>query len=601
MDGQRFDQLARTRAKGASRRRVLKGLAGGAMGGVCLGLRTHDAQAQCTWTGTFQTTFGGITMTLTETGGQVTGSYTFSDNGIPSSGTISGIVRTEFPGETILEGYWREAIEGGRLWFSMPLDSCAHFTGWYSSTDFAEEWISGWDGVRATAGGGVTVAGDGEVTIFANPDDSAVMSVTQGGQRATLFGPKDGEGLVEYISHALVDAPDGDPQKQVSLDFAPDGSLTRAAVASGDTMSFEWVSDTRVIVTYQSADGSQEVQFPFDPNEPVTDAMAVLAPVSAPPAVSDGGGRLFAAPGFVERISAVTAPDAALQAQPAAGESQGVLEVRCPGGALVQSVNVDGSYRRASDPPGQKFDLWFHRGPTRGVYTYTLPLKPAPLPLPPDDATAEKWANRLLFVIGGLCGLRTLGLLTGATTSAIICAKITVASGPFGGVSCALITASLHVICALNTALTAKNVFRWLDNYGNRIEVRAIATYTGRTGRQTAETTITAQIGQAIPHGLIVIQGDAGISWIVTEPWDPVPQNGYTIKVLTDCVPPGTQLTMQVVGTDNYAPAPTVVTLTESVTEGSLYVPGAEEGIKDTITATLTGPIYDSKTKDIVF
>jgi hypothetical protein len=58
---------------------------------------------------------------------------------------------------------------------------------------------------------------------------------------------------------------------------------------------------------------------------------------------------------------------------------------------------------------------------------------------------------------------------------------------------------------------------------------------------------------------------------------------------------------MQVVGTDNYAPAPTVVTLTESVTEGSLYVPGAEEGIKDTITATLTGPIYDSKTKDIVF
>jgi hypothetical protein len=43
------------------------------------------------------------------------------------------------------------------------------------------------------------------------------------------------------------------------------------------------------------------------------------------------------------------------------------------------------------------------------------------------------------------------------------------------------------------------------------------------------------------------------------------------------------------------------VTLTESVTEGTLFVPGAEQGIKDTITVTLSGAVSDTKTKDIVF
>ena len=49
MDGQRFDDLTRTLTHGASRRRVVRGLLGGALGalGATLGLRRAGAQGAC--------------------------------------------------------------------------------------------------------------------------------------------------------------------------------------------------------------------------------------------------------------------------------------------------------------------------------------------------------------------------------------------------------------------------------------------------------------------------------------------------------------------------------------------------------------------------
>src|SRR3954471_16518914 len=83
MDAQQFDQLAKSFAHGASRRRLMQGLVGGVAAAVVAQARMRSAGAQCNWSGTFQTTLGGITMTLTEAGGQVSGTYTFTqDNAV---------------------------------------------------------------------------------------------------------------------------------------------------------------------------------------------------------------------------------------------------------------------------------------------------------------------------------------------------------------------------------------------------------------------------------------------------------------------------------------------------------------------------------------
>jgi hypothetical protein len=105
---------------------------------------------QCTWSGTYQAPLNGnaVVLTLQQVGDDVTGSYTFLRDNVVTSGTITGVVRTNFPGYTVLDGYWHEPDGGGaRLWFTMPLDPCSQFTGSYTSTDTPEEWIAGWDGV----------------------------------------------------------------------------------------------------------------------------------------------------------------------------------------------------------------------------------------------------------------------------------------------------------------------------------------------------------------------------------------------------------------------------------------------------------------------
>jgi hypothetical protein len=145
---------------------------------VSLLLQPEVGLAQCTWSGTFQTTFD-ITMTLSEVSGQVSGSYTF-DNGA-SSGTISGMVRTDNPGYTILDGYWREPNEGGRLSFTMPLDPCTQFTGQYTADDVSDQWIAGWDGTRTSGGTNGTFSSDQQAFVNARglPPQFVIMFATE--------------------------------------------------------------------------------------------------------------------------------------------------------------------------------------------------------------------------------------------------------------------------------------------------------------------------------------------------------------------------------------------------------------------------------------
>lgn len=165
---------------------------GGAIGlwVVSLLLRPDIGLAQCTWSGTFQTTFD-LTMTLSEASGQVSGSYTFNNGA--SSGTISGTVRTEFPGYTVLDGDWREPHEGGRLWFTMPLDPCTQFTGQYTSDAAPDQWIAGWDGTRTSGGGGTTGPFSSDQQAFVNarglPPQFVILFATETLDPAGVRGP----------------------------------------------------------------------------------------------------------------------------------------------------------------------------------------------------------------------------------------------------------------------------------------------------------------------------------------------------------------------------------------------------------------------------
>jgi hypothetical protein len=86
-----------------------------------------------------------------------------------------------------------------------------------------------------------------------------------------------------------------------------------------------------------------------------------------------------------------------------------------------------------------------------------------------------------------------------------------------------------------------------------------------------------------------------------TEPIDPAPSQSYVIFAEAEalCVE-GAQLTLSIVGSDGYTNA-TTVSLSETVQSASLSVPGASQGVQDTITAELTGAVNDKKTLTVTF
>jgi hypothetical protein len=83
---------------------------------------------------------------------------------------------------------------------------------------------------------------------------------------------------------------------------------------------------------------------------------------------------------------------------------------------------------------------------------------------------------------------------------------------------------------------------------------------------------------------------DAGvnieIASFTTNPVDPAPGQSYVATAEITCAAPGTEVSMSIVGTDDYTDSATCIV--EGNAACNLSVPGAREGIVDTVTVTIT-------------
>jgi hypothetical protein len=74
-----------------------------------------------------------------------------------------------------------------------------------------------------------------------------------------------------------------------------------------------------------------------------------------------------------------------------------------------------------------------------------------------------------------------------------------------------------------------------------------------------------------------------------TTPADPAPFQNYIAEALIHCAPPNTQVTMSIVGTDGFSDSRTAIIQGDA--NVTLTVPGAEEGVVDTVTVAIAnGP-----------
>jgi hypothetical protein len=434
-----------------------------------------------------------------------------------------------------------------------------------------------------------TTPSDAAATYYTNPGDSRAAAFVVGGQLVTFFGPKNEAGELQRISHATIDATDGDPAKQVAYDFAENGDLSQGTLGSGETMLFAWPREDRVIITYRSADGSQEARFPHDFAAPSTPASSSVTPTRTPLGSAACAAMLArAAQASFEHTAKVSS------AETSATSTTGEVEVKCSDGARVSEARVTGELLTSPQTGTDvRSPILFTESVLPGLWEYPLPVGRAPNP------GEDFHRTRFQRAVAAVCGLKTLGTLLAAGSAEAVCVSLLAipAIGAVGTAACTAIVAAAGVLCLVRSLTNKAGTA--IDLFSTEYFITITATH-AKLG--TKQIRFQVRSGDVVPRQAITFQGAAGIASLTTEPFDPPPDTGYTITATADCAGDGYTLSISIAGSDGYMDATNPpVALSSTVRQATLAVPGATQGVMDKFVATLTGPTTDTKNSSITF
>lgn len=400
-------------------------------------------------------------------------------------------------------------------------------------------------------------------TYYTNPGDSRAASfVDDEGRVVTAFGPKTATGELVRIAHVTIESPDGDAAKRLDYDFGEDGNVARGRLGSGETMLFTWPSAGRVIITYRSADGSQEARFPYD--------------LGAPSDVAPSSQRLSSLRHAATNEASMT----------------GELQVTCGDGALVSQANVSGELLTSPQTGTDvRSPIAFTETGLSGLFEYPLPVGRAPNPGEGFHRT------RFQRAVDAICGLNTLqGLLAaGSAEAACLALSAIPAIGAVGTATCTVIVLGTGIFCGVRSA--TNKVGKVVDLFSTEYFVTVNASH-AKLGSK--ELRYQVRSGDVVPRQTIALSGAAAISSLQPDVADPAEGQSYTIEAKADCAGEGYTLGITIRGSDGYSNSAEVA-LGKTVHEAKLFVPGARKGVVDTFTATLRGPTADTKTSSVTF
>ncbi len=447
-------------------------------------------------------------------------------------------------------------------------------------------------------GGGRTPATDqlDSWVVYSDADDGRLARVTKGSGEGTFIflGERDADGAplrVHTILHETVS--DGTSV----FEIGDDGFPSHARAANGVTFDFEVVSPSSLVLTVRTADGSREVRTPVDFDDPVANFTGFHGGAAANR--RDARRR---PPFAASQPPSPTTP--ADQDGPRSGfalteGSVFVTHTQCgqpgPEGSITPYVNV---YDQSNDALIGTF-----RALTTGVdgrYVAQVPLGQR------QYQNREELCLRLANAMGYVCPvLEAFG--PGATVA--ICNALAVAldflSFPSGE--------AIPLIAACSTLIPAMQVY--CETLGQSPGPGAPSLDQVLCDAVFDDTALPAQLRlhaffPALPTAVrgpaVVVSSDPAnfplsldlpddalprVRTLVLDPSRPRAEQDYLATSIVDCLPAGARVVLSIVGTDNYRDSRTFdITSAANDLRFALAVPGAETGVRDDVTITITVP-----------
>ncbi len=419
-----------------------------------------------------------------------------------------------------------------------------------------------------------------QIQIATNNTDILLLKAqAPGGEIIEYLGNKDGQGFATSVNAYRVTTTTGETHSFL-LDH--ESRPVEIQADDGSTFSIVWQSNTAATVTAVSADGSSQVTVAVDlasqggQSSTASSVRAFALRQTGTPASGSRHSRL-AAPKpdlCVEPRSRTTNTPQAVNAA-----TTTVSVGRC--GMAENNANVWIVY--TSDT--QLFAL---PGSLVGNGVYSVSIPTPPTETPP--------LLTLCQIVGGVVEAACLVNQSVGTPMLVTACGLIVVSAPGLAIVCEAVVTALPAICATvgigvpggpNVAqLLCDDFIDAIDRAtSGPVTLRARATIPG-AGQASSEPVSAPGTGP-FPSFDLQFPGELQIASFGTTPLDPAPFESYVATAEIVCAPPGTQVNMSIVGTDGYTDA--ISCFVEGNQSCSLFVPGAVEGVVDTVTVQVVG------------
>jgi hypothetical protein len=254
------------------------------------------------------------------------------------------------------------------------------------------------------------------------------------------------------------------------------------------------------------------------------------------------------------------------------------------------------------EAPGDLLSTW--QGPAEhegnGEYVAWVPTNRKPSL---DGEALRSAAQKIAWTLGQVCTVLSLSgdpevYLAGFCPA--IGAALTTVTGPGGvaiGVACAKVSVAVLAYCktlgeggVVGADRLAEQILQAVQDpmvLTGQVRLKADVWVPGLAGQGGATGPVSAPAAGPFPDLTIHVIDMSRIASLTLSPSSPAAGQGYTATAVIGCALVGDWATISMVGTDGYTQSEDFDVTTEGNQSFSITVPGAVEGVKDTVTVTL--------------
>lgn len=436
-----------------------------------------------------------------------------------------------------------------------------------------------------------------QFTLFSNSADSGVIRAERtDGRILDYFGIKAADGRVERITSINVTDQAG---KITSIYFDEQSRPVRIRAHNGTVFKFTWVSPTRVAVRAIDPTGKFQANIFVDlvPFGNIPNVSAV-SPKSV--GVKARGGQRIRLLGPTVQV-----PQTLVQAKTAIAAPSGQATVRvtkcgAPANFADVSMNIHEfiPFGRIYSRPGTRIG--------DGLYAVTIPI------LPTVGSTAQDICSKIATALAYSCvGIKAITPTVPIICAGIASAVITLTEGAGAAAATQIIAGCEAGFTALSYACNTinmgpdpfvpdaptvaslvcghvKGIVDIFNPFGYVLQPYVVITDEfGPFGEALTAPEQKVSFEGPFPGFSVMSEALPTIENFSISPVDPAPLQSYVATVQINCVSPNTVARISIVGTDGYADSTSCPVSGDGACR--LAVPGAEDGVVDTVTVELIG------------